>query len=80
MVCVCVCVCAHCSLVARYCFVEFIDSSAARQALESLNSHPIPGTNGVPLPFAIYQCIVLSFLLQSKRFKLNWANRKADSG
>lgn len=41
-------------LVARYCFVEFSDGNAARQALEMLNSQLIPGTNGV--------CIVLGTL------------------
>lgn len=34
-------------LVARYCFVEFNDAIAARQALERLNGQFIPGTSAV---------------------------------
>lgn len=42
-----------CRLVARYCFVEFSDGNAARQALETLNSQLIPGTSGVCIPYCI---------------------------
>jgi RNA recognition motif-containing protein len=54
-------------LVARYCFIEFNDSSAARQALESLNSQPIPGTNGVCLFFPYLMHLVLYVAISVKK-------------
>ena len=56
-----------CRLVARYCFIEFNDSSAARQALESLNSQPIPGTNGVCLFFPYLMHLVLYVAISVKK-------------
>ena len=54
--------------------MEFSDSNAARLALESLNSQPIPGTNGVChfLPYRIlpYLCILATISVKKVQTEL----------